>query len=56
MSVVVFSFQPVVHSWCNKGCGMVHIQDPLLLIKKCSSCSGHSKVLSRHLSGRLPYV
>ena len=36
-----FSFQPVLHDWCNKGCGMcypvygmVHIKDPLLLIDK----------------------
>ena len=34
-----FSFQPVLHDWCNKGrgmcypvCGMVHIKEPLLLI------------------------
>ena len=31
-----FSFQPVLHDWCNKGrgmyspvCGLVHIKDPL---------------------------
>ena len=36
-----FSFQPVVHDWCNKGrgmyypvYGMVHIKEPLLLIRK----------------------
>ena len=45
-----FSFQPVLHDWCNKGrgmcypvCGMVHIKEPLLLIGKSS------------LSGPLPY-
>ena len=34
-----FSFQPVLHDWCNKGrgmyypvCGMVHIKEPLLLM------------------------
>ena len=34
-----FSFQPVFHDWCNKGCGMcypvcgmMHIKEPLLLI------------------------
>ena len=34
-----FTFQPVLHDWCNKGCGMcypvfgmVHIKEPLLLI------------------------
>ena len=38
-----FSFQPVLHDWCNKGrgmcypvCGMVHIKEPLLLIDKSS--------------------
>ena len=40
-----YSFQPVLHDWCNKGhgmcypvCGMVHIKEPLLLIRKSSSC------------------
>ena len=40
-----FSFQPVLHDWCNKGrgmcypvCGMVHIKEPLLLIDKSSLC------------------
>ena len=44
-----FSFQPVLHDWCNKGCGMcypvcgmVHIKEPLLLIGK-SSQSGSSR-------------
>ena len=34
-----FSFQPVLHNWCNKGggmcypvCGMMHIKEPLLLM------------------------
>ena len=38
-----FSFQPVLHDWCNKGrgmwypvCGMIHIKEPLLLIGKSS--------------------
>ena len=42
-----FSFQPVLHDWCNKGhgmcypvCGMVHIKEPLLLIDKSSQCGG----------------
>ena len=37
-----FSFQPVLHNWCNKGCGMcypvcgmMHIKEPLLLIAIC---------------------
>ena len=40
-----FSFQPVLHNWCNKGCGMcypvcgmVHMKEPLLLIGKSSLC------------------
>ena len=40
-----FSFQPVLHDWCNKGCGMcypvcwmVHIKEPLLLTGKSSPC------------------
>ena len=39
--LIYFSFQPVLHDWCNKGrgmcypvCGMVHIKEPLLLIDK----------------------
>ena len=42
-----FSFQPVLHNWCNNGrgmcypvCGMVHIKEPLLLIDKSSLCGG----------------
>ena len=42
-----FSFQPVLHDWCNKGrgmcypvCGMVHIKEPLLLIGNSSPCGG----------------
>ena len=44
---VIFSFQPVLHDWCNKGrgmcypvCGMVHIKEPFLLIGKSSLCGG----------------
>ena len=50
MGLCIFSFQPVLHDWINKGCGMyypvsvmVHIKDPLLLIGKSSPCSGGSK-------------
>ena len=39
-----FSFQPVLHDWCNKGrgmcypvCGMMHIKESLLLIGKSSN-------------------
>ena len=45
--VSYFSFQPVLHDWCNKGCGMyypvcgmMHIKEPLLLIDKSSLCGG----------------
>ena len=48
-----FSFQPVLHDWCNKGrgmcypvCGMVHIKEPLLLIGKSSLCGGSGFPLS----------
>ena len=43
-----FLFQPVLHDWCNKGCGMYYTvwggacKDPLLLIGKSSPCSGGS--------------
>ena len=42
-----FSFQPVLHDWCNKGsgmcypvCRMMHIKEPSLLIGKSSPCGG----------------
>ena len=42
-----FSFQPVLHHWCNKGCGMCyhvcgmgHIKEPFLLIAMSSPCGG----------------
>ena len=42
-----FSFQPVLHNWYNKSCGMcypvfgmVHIKEPLLLIEKSTPCGG----------------
>ena len=48
-----FSFQPVLHDWCNKGrgmcypvCGMVHIKEPLLLIDKSSPCGDSGFTLS----------
>ena len=48
-----FSFQPVLHDWCNKGrgmcypvCGMMHIKEPLLLIRKSSPCGGSGFPLS----------
>ena len=48
-----FSFQPVLHDWCNKGydmyypvCGMMHIKEPLLLLGKSSLCGGSGFSLS----------
>ena len=48
-----FSFQPVLHDWYNKGrgmcypvCGMVHIKEPLLLIRKSSLCGGSQFLFS----------
>ena len=48
-----FSFQPVLHDWCNKGCGMcypvcgmMHIKEPLLLIERSSPCGGSGFPLS----------
>ena len=45
--------QPVLHDWCNKGCGMcyrvcgmMHIKEPLLLIDKSSLCGGSRFPLS----------
>ena len=39
--VSYFLFQPVLHDWCNKGCGMcypvcgmMHIKEPLAAIRK----------------------
>ena len=44
-----FSFLPVLHDWCSKGCGMcypvcgmMHIKEPLLLIGKSSLCGDMS--------------
>ena len=46
-------FQLVFHDWCNKSCGMwspvyevVHIKEPLLLIRKSSQCGGSRFSLS----------
>ena len=44
--VSYLSFQPVLHDWCNKGCGMVHIKDTLLLIGRSSPCGGSGFPLS----------
>ena len=46
-----FSFQPVLHDWCNKGrgmcypvCVMMHIKEHLLLIGKSSLCMWRQRV------------
>ena len=51
--VSYFSFQPVIHDWCNKGCGMCHplygmmrIKEQLLLIGKSRTCGGSRFPLS----------
>ena len=56
-----FSFHPVLHDWCNKGCGMcnpvcgmVHIKEPLLLERVAHVVA--AGFLSHYLSGPLPYV
>ena len=48
-----FSFQLVLHDWCNidRGmccpvCGMVYIKEPLLLIGKSDLCGGSGFPLS----------
>ena len=56
-----FLFQPVLHDWCNKGCGMcypvcgmMHIKTLLLTGK---SSSGYvAGFISCYLSSPLPYV
>ena len=57
-----FSFQPVLHDWCNKGpgmcypaCGMVHIKEPLLLIGKSSHVAA-AVFPFPYTNGPLPYV
>ena len=51
-----FSFQPVLHDWFNKGCGMyypvcgmVHIKEPLLLIGMSNPCGGSGFPLSLYV-------
>ena len=48
-----FLSQPMLHNWCNKGfgmfyivCGMVHLKDSLLLIRKSSPCGSSRFSLS----------
>ena len=51
--------KPVLHDWCNKDCGMrypvcgmMHMKEPLLLIRKSSLCGGSRFLLA--LSDYLP--
>ena len=51
--IELFSFQPVLHDLYNKGCGMcypvcgmMHIKEPLLLIRKSSPCGSSRFPLS----------
>ena len=53
-----FSFQPVLHDWCNKGSGMcypvygmVHIKEPLLLIDKRVAYVAAAGFLSHYQNG-----
>ena len=41
-----FSFQPVLHDWCNKGCGMCYPVCVMLLIRLSSLCGGSRFSLS----------
>ena len=45
-----FSVQPVLHDWCNKGRGMVHIKSKRVAHVVAAG------FLSRYLNGPLPYV
>ena len=52
-----FSFQPVLHDWCNKGhgmyyhvCGMMHIKEPLLLLERVAYVVT-AGFLSRYMGG-----
>ena len=52
-SLSYFSFQPELHNWCKKGigmcypvCGLMHIKEPFLLIRKSCPCGGSRFPLS----------
>ena len=47
-----FSFQPVFHDWCNKGCG---ICNPVCSLERVAHVAA-AAFLSLYLSGPLPYV
>ena len=57
-----FSFQPVLHDWCNKGRGMYYPVYEMMHIKRTLAANRKEEYvaaagfLSRYLSGPLPYV
>ena len=60
--IIISTFQPVLHDWCNKDCGMcypvcgmMHIKEPLLLIGRVAYVVA-ADFLSHYQSGLLPYV
>ena len=57
-----FSFQPVLHDWCNKGrgmcypvCGMVHIKEPCCQSERVAHVAA-AGLLSHYLSGPLRHI
>ena len=60
---MVDPFQPVLHDWYNKGCGMcyhvcgmMHIKYLLLLTEDSSPIVAAEGFLYGYLNGPLPYV
>ena len=58
-----FSFQPVIHDWCNKGrgmyypvCGGVAYKRTLAVISERVAHVAAAGFVSHYLSGPLPYV
>ena len=52
-----FSFQPVLHDWCNKGRGMCYPACKIIFAanRKRVAHVAAAGFLSRYLSGPLPY-
>ena len=55
-----FLFQPVLHDWCNKDCGMcypvcgmMHVKEPLLLIGKRRAYVAAVGFILHYLSGHI---
>ena len=52
-----FSFQPVLHDWCNKGCGMCYpVWDGAYKRTVGANHVAAAGFFSHYLSGPLPYV